>query len=94
MQNPTWSEEDEEFLRRAINVTKDAYPMTAKWLKSLKDRVQPKQEWSEEDEERIIKNACEFMRNHIDPQLTIYHEQTWCKRDEFIEKFYKYMKGE
>lgn len=33
-----WSEEDEEFLRRAINATKDIYPMTANWLKSLKDR--------------------------------------------------------
>ena len=42
----------------------------------------------------FIKKACEFMRNHIDPQLTIYHEQTWCKRDEFIEKCCKYMKGE
>ena len=42
----------------------------------------------------FIKKACEFMRNNIDPQLTIYHEQTWCKRDEFIKKFCKYMKGE
>ena len=41
----------------------------------------------------FIEKACEFMRNHIDPQLTIYHEQTWCKRDEFIEIFCKYMKG-
>ena len=41
----------------------------------------------------FIRKACEFMRNHIDPQLTIYHEQTWCKRDEFIEIFCKYMKG-
>ena len=34
-----WSEEDEEFLRRAINVAKDKYPMTANWLKSLKQRI-------------------------------------------------------
>ena len=40
----------------------------------------------------FIKKACEFMRNNIDPQLTIYHEQTWCKRDEFIEKFKTYMR--
>ena len=40
-QNSTWSEEDEEFLRRAINATKDIYPMTANWLKSLKDRIIP-----------------------------------------------------
>ena len=40
-QKPTdwWSEEDEEFLRRAINATKDVYPVTANFLKSLKDRA-------------------------------------------------------
>lgn len=42
----------------------------------------------------FIKKVCEFLRNNIDPQLTIYHEQTWCKRDEFIKKFCKYMRGE
>ena len=42
----------------------------------------------------FVDEACEFLRNNIDPQLTIYHEQTWCKRDEFIKKFCKYMKGE
>lgn len=34
-----WSDEDEEYLRRAINATKDGYPMTTKWLKSLKTRL-------------------------------------------------------
>ena len=38
-QNPAWSEEDEEFLRRAINAAKEAYPATANWLKSLKQRI-------------------------------------------------------
>ena len=42
----------------------------------------------------FIEKACEFMRNNIDKQLTIYHEQTWCKRDEFIERFKNYMRGE
>ena len=40
----------------------------------------------------FIEKACEYMRNHIDQQLTIYHEQTWKKRDEFIEDFKNYMK--
>lgn len=35
----------------------------------------------------LIDKVCEYLRNHIDPQLTIYHEQTWCKRDEFINRF-------
>lgn len=41
----------------------------------------------------FIEKACEYMRNHIDKQLTIYHENTWKKRDEFIRDFKKYMKG-
>lgn len=39
----------------------------------------------------FIEKACEYMRNHIDKQLTIYHEQTWKKRDEFIKDFKNYM---
>lgn len=42
----------------------------------------------------FIDKACDYLRNHIDKNLTIYHEQTWCKRDEFIKKFCKYMRGE
>ncbi len=42
----------------------------------------------------FIEEACEFMRNNIDKQLTIYHDNTWRKRDEFIEAFKNYMKGE
>ena len=51
MNNPAWSEEDEEELDIAISTLKEAGQHdSAKWLKSLKSRVQPKQEWSEEDE--------------------------------------------
>lgn len=35
----------------------------------------------------FIEKACEFMCNNIDKQLTIYHNNTWRKRDEFIEAF-------
>ena len=42
----------------------------------------------------FINKACEYMRNHIDQQLTIYHNESWKKRDEFILDFKKYMKGE
>ena len=40
----------------------------------------------------FVDEACEFMRNNI--QLTIYHDNTWRKRDEFIEAFKNYMKRE
>ena len=51
-----WSEEDELYLRKAIECAfGNGYLSVSNWLKSLKDRfqLQPKQEWSEEDEKRI-----------------------------------------
>lgn len=50
-------------------------------------------EVKESPTDAFIEKACEYMRNHIDQQLTIYHEQTWKKRDEFIEDFKNYMEG-
>lgn len=41
--------------------------------------------------EEVIDEVCAYLRDNIDPQLTIYHEQTWCKRDEFINKLKKVM---
>lgn len=38
-----------------------------------------------------VDKAAEYMQNHIDQQLIIYHEQTWKKRDAFIDGFKKYM---
>lgn len=62
-QNPSWSEEDEKMCQETIDwFEKKCFPYalendnpakeSIKWLKSLKDRVQPqpKQEWSKEDE--------------------------------------------
>ena len=63
-QNPAWSEDDEKIANNLISQlgnlctrklikeeTKDKY---VNWIKSLKDRVQPKIEWSEEDERKYI----------------------------------------
>ena len=55
-QKPAWSEEDEDYYDAIIaklEVTQDDALLTdnqMRFLKSLKDRVQPKQEWSKEDE--------------------------------------------
>lgn len=73
-QKPTeWSEEDEERLRDIINelvvIKEDANVRCSEralndiiadinWLNSLKDRVQPKLKWSEEDEEIHRKCIC------------------------------------
>lgn len=61
-QKPNWSEEDESMYIRCIGILGKCYmgelPTKVEeelnWLKSLKERVlpQPKQEWSEKDEER------------------------------------------
>ena len=40
---------------------------------------------------QAIEDACEYLRDHIDKDLTIYHEQTWCKLDEFINRLKKVM---
>lgn len=66
--NSAWSEEDEIALgdalwccKKAVSLAKDENDMgnawyAENWLKSLKDRVQPKQELSKEDE-RMFKNT-------------------------------------
>ena len=54
-----WSKEDKDYYDAIIaklEVTQDDAALTdnqMEFLKSLKDRVQPKQEWSEEDEEML-----------------------------------------
>ena len=37
----------------------------------------------------MIDKACEYLRNHIDKDLTIYHNETWVSLDEFIKRFRK-----
>lgn len=49
---PAWSEEDAMQLDAAINIVANSgHTCTSDWLKSLKDRLQPKQEWNKEDED-------------------------------------------
>ena len=36
-----------------------------------------------------IDKVCEYLANHIDKGLVIYNNNTWLKRDEFIEKLKK-----
>ena len=66
VQNNEWSKEDSKIIEEIINdiecarainyhAPKEGYEFRKNWLKSLKDRVQPKQGWSEEDEKRMKK---------------------------------------
>jgi len=45
-------------------------------------------EWADKT---MIEKACQWLEDHIDKGLTIYHAQTWLKRDEFIKKLKKAM---
>jgi len=66
-QNPTWSEEDEKTLEDTIRFCElCGNKISVNWLKSLKDRVQPKQEWSEEDS-LILSDAIFFVREYQIP---------------------------
>ncbi len=40
---------------------------------------------------QAIADTCQWLEDHIDKGLTIYHAQTWLKRDEFIKKLKKAM---
>ena len=97
-----WSEEDESILQgiwdeilankhNSKEYEWKAYDKFLDWLKSLKDRVQPKQEWSEEDirnidvidtvlfyDKDLPENTCVRLRNWLEslkPQNNITDEE-------------------
>ena len=59
--NTAWNEEDEKICLDILQYFKDGYGLEhtiesiVDWFESLKNRVQPKQEWSEEDEEMLCR---------------------------------------
>ena len=66
-----WIDDDEKRMNHIIQFLEDkdrwkdgerAFPIEedVRWLKSIKDRVQPKQEWGEEDE-KMIDNIIDYM---------------------------------
>jgi len=71
--NSAWSEEDTETLNGIVNYLFTSTDVSSiegsdkwyDWLKSLKNRVIPKQEWSEEDEEmlNVVIKSCEQCGN-------------------------------
>lgn len=89
MQNPAWSEEDEDMRDTIIrdlkhlggdmvNV-KPAYKAEIDWLKSLKDRVRQKQEWSEEDIRNIENiDSVLFYDKHL-PEYIRVRLRNWLK---------------
>jgi len=55
----TWSEDDENHLNSLIELLPNL-TIRHNWLKSLKDRLQPKREWSEEDKKMLESIIYDF----------------------------------
>lgn len=92
-QKPTaWSEEDETALgdalwccKQAASIAKNENDMgnvwyAETWLKAIKDRVQPKQEWSEDDE-RKLNAICSLVYSNPaqDPFYAKISLENWLK---------------
>ena len=87
-----WSEEDEINVYNIIHFLEEpsmlennepCKKIVIDWLKSLKDRVQPKQEWSEEDEQHIdslLKRLDALCRNKFErTRFAISEDRDWLK---------------
>lgn len=81
-----WSDEDQKSLNRAINICINDFGEnceTAKFLKSLPERfnLQPKQEWTGEDEEALREVKLNFELNHgnMTPELVGFYERFFNK---------------
>ena len=116
---PAWSEEDEIgccdamwAIEQARTIAKNENEMgnlwyAEKWLKSLKNRVQPQQEWSEEDEHRITDAiyfldtakkhyaSTEELRACIEWLKSLKERCTWKPSDKHyeLEEFAKIVRG-
>ena len=100
--NSVWSEEDEKLMRFVIgslnaNISDLNFKNIRIWLESLKDRVQPqpKQEWSEEDEQMMNSflhkvEVCNLLTNKenvwiINKLKSLKHQNTWKPSDEQMD---------
>lgn len=77
-----WSEEDDAYKLFTISAVEDYYDRTnplqkelVNWLKSLKDRVQIKQEWSEEDKIRLGRICKALWKNRKGDTDEIYQQE-------------------
>ena len=73
-----WSEEDIIHLNNCISYMSRLDSSEMDWLKSLKDRVQPKQEWSEEDS-YMQKQAIKCVNNSGKLEVSTEEIEGWLK---------------
>ena len=80
MQSPAWSEEDEKMLNDILMCGERHCYLDAgniAWLKSIKDRVQPQQEWSKEDREQL--GRAIYMMEQLDMTKSWDDVYSWLK---------------
>lgn len=98
--NLEWSEEDEKMLEQCCVAITDSYfnkiqkgQKLIDWLKSLKDRVQLKQEWSEEEIENCAREAednnCIILAKHIRQLKSLRPQNHWKPTEEQIYELTK-----
>ena len=89
-----WSEEDERIIIQIKIALGDFYPTSEtdkikNWFKSLKDRVQPKQEWSEEEIESCAREAednnCIILAKHIRQLKSLRPQSQWKPSENELE---------
>ena len=89
-QNPSWSEEDEQMYIEIIYILAGFRGNEVKldWLKSIKDRIQPKQEWSENEKDRLNKISkylrCKGYEDDACWLKSLIPQHTWKPSDEQI----------
>ena len=88
LKSTEWSEEDELQLQAAIEICENSgHTITSNWLKSLKNRVYPKQEWTKEDKERYISCLQRLGTGNLDQPETI--NSKWFKEHVYPQKQWK-----
>ena len=83
-----WTKEDELKLQSAIEICENSgHTLTSDWLKLLKDRVSPKQEWTKEDKERYI--SCLQRLGTGNPEQPETINSKWFKEHVYPQKQWK-----
>ena len=99
-QNPVWSEEDEEMCYKVTAVINklcaegkeyvwsiNTLNKLFYWLKSLKDRMQPKVKWSKEDKDRYL--SCLQRLSTGNPEQPETINSKWFKEHVYLQSTWK-----
>ena len=83
-----WSNNDDSLLEDAIHAAKETYSEhcgqeeLVDWLKSLKGRVLPQQEWSEEDEKKLL-CICAWIKDY--PRIADFTDEMYTVANNYVD---------